>query len=158
MRLFGYYFSAFLLVLADQLSKLWVFKSLQLYQSIEITPFFNLTYVHNYGAAFSLLADENGWQQIFLSGISIIASIAIIIWMAKTHKNDTSKLTALSLILAGAVGNLIDRVSAGFVIDFIDLHLQGWHWAVFNVADALISIGVILLIIVDFKTDKKSDE
>jgi signal peptidase II len=78
--------------------------------------------------------------------------------MAKTHKNDTSKLTALSLILAGAVGNLIDRVSAGFVIDFIDLHLQGWHWAVFNVADALISIGVILLIIVDFKTDKKSDE
>jgi signal peptidase II len=158
MRLFGYYFSAFLLVLADQLSKLWVFKSLQLYQSIEITPFFNLTYVHNYGAAFSLLADENGWQQIFLSGISIIASIAIIIWMAKTHKNDTPKLTALSLILAGAVGNLIDRVSAGFVIDFIDLHLQDWHWAVFNVADALISIGVILLIIVDFKTDKKSDE
>jgi signal peptidase II len=87
--------------------------------------------------------------------ISSVASLAIIIWIMKTDKQQILKLIALSFILSGAVGNLIDRAMLGFVIDFIDLHYQNFYWPVFNVADSAITLGVILLIIADFKYDKK---
>jgi signal peptidase II len=141
-------------VIADQLTKMMVLGSLELYESIEITSFFSLTHVHNYGAAFSFLADEDGWQQYFLVSISVIASIAIILWMRKTSTKQPYKLIALSLILSGAIGNLIDRAVFGFVIDFINLHYQDFYWPVFNVADTAITLGVILLLLVDFKQDK----
>jgi signal peptidase II len=141
-------------VIADQLTKMMVLGSLKLYESIEITSFFSLTHVHNYGAAFSFLADEDGWQQYFLVSISVIASIAIILWMSKTSTKQPYKLIALSLILSGAIGNLIDRAVFGFVIDFINLHYQDFYWPVFNVADTAITLGVILLLLVDFKQDK----
>ena len=151
---YKYYFLSLILVIADQLTKMMVLGSLELYESIEITSFFSLTHVHNYGAAFSFLADEDGWQQYFLVSISAIASIAIILWMRKTSTKQPYKLIALSLILSGAIGNLIDRAVFGFVIDFINLHYQDFYWPVFNVADTAITLGVILLLLVDFKQDK----
>ncbi len=154
MTQYKYYFLSLILVIADQLTKLMVLGSLELYESIEITSFFSLTHVHNYGAAFSFLADEDGWQQYFLVSISAIASIAVILWMSKTSTNQPYKLIALSLILSGAIGNLIDRAVFGFVIDFINLHYQDFYWPVFNVADTAITLGVILLLLVDFKQDK----
>ncbi|MDB3972408.1 signal peptidase II [Candidatus Thioglobus sp.] len=154
MTQYKYYFLSLILVIADQLTKMMVLGSLKLYESIEITSFFSLTHVHNYGAAFSFLADEDGWQQYFLVSISAIASIAIILWMSKTSTNQPYKLIALSLILSGAIGNLIDRAVFGFVIDFINLHYQDFYWPVFNVADTAITLGVILLLLVDFKQDK----
>jgi signal peptidase II len=154
MTQYKYYFLSLILVIADQLTKLMVLGYLELYESIEITSFFSLTHVHNYGAAFSFLANEDGWQQYFLVGISTIASIAIILWMKKTSTTQPYKLIALSLILSGAIGNLIDRAVFGFVIDFINLHYQDFYWPVFNVADMAITLGVILLLLVDFKQDK----
>jgi signal peptidase II len=154
MTQYKYYFLSLILVIADQLTKMMVLGSLKLYESIEITSFFSLTHVHNYGAAFSFLADEDGWQQYFLVSISAIASIAIILWMSKTSTKQPYKLIALSLILSGAIGNLIDRAVFGFVIDFINLHYQNFYWPVFNVADAAITLGVILLLLVDFKKDR----
>jgi signal peptidase II len=150
-----YYLLAFLLIALDHITKLFVYDNLDLGISIEINSFLSFTHVHNYGAAFSFLANENGWQQYFLVAVSSVASLAIIVWMIKTDKQQILKLMALSFILAGAVGNLIDRVILGFVIDFIDLHYQNFYWPVFNVADSAITLGVILLIIADFKYDKK---
>jgi signal peptidase II len=157
MTIAKYYLFAFLLVALDQVTKLLVYGYLKPYESIEINSFFSLTHVHNYGAAFSFLANENGWQQTFLVSISAVASVAIIVWMAKTNSSQIAKLSALALILSGALGNLIDRAALGFVIDFIDLHYQDFYWPVFNVADIAIALGVMLLILTDFKQDKKAD-
>ena len=145
-----------LLVVIDQLTKLLVYGYLKPHETFEITSFLNITHVHNYGAAFSFLANEDGWQQYFLVTISSVASLAIVIWMVKTSQTQVFKLAALGLILSGAIGNLIDRAVLGFVIDFIDLHYQDFYWPVFNVADIAITLGVILLILVDLYNEKKT--
>lgn len=152
-----WYFLVILLVIVDQLSKLLVYGYLKPNESLEITSFLSFSHVHNYGAAFSFLANEDGWQQYFLVIVSSIASLAIAIWMAKTTKQQVFKLLALSLILSGAVGNLIDRAALGFVIDFIDFHYQTFYFPVFNVADMAISAGVVLLILTDLKNNKRSN-
>ncbi len=146
-----YFFLSLLLVLLDQITKLLIYGYIKPNNSIIINDFFSLTHVHNYGAAFSFLADQSGWQRYFLSGISLLASIAIIIWMYRIEASRMLKLSALSILLAGAAGNLIDRFFLGFVIDFIDLHYQTFYWPVFNVADILIAVGVALLLFDDFK-------
>ncbi|HCX13118.1 MAG TPA: signal peptidase II [Gammaproteobacteria bacterium] len=146
-----YFLLSLLLVLLDQVTKLLVYGYIKPNNSIIINDFFSLTHVHNYGAAFSFLADQSGWQRYLLSGISMIASIAIVIWMRRIEVDQVLKLSALSILLAGAVGNLIDRFFLGFVIDFIDLHYQTFYWPIFNVADILISTGVVLLIFSDLK-------
>ncbi|HIC41053.1 MAG TPA: signal peptidase II [Piscirickettsiaceae bacterium] len=147
-----YFIFTLLLVLLDQITKLLIFGYIKPNESIIINDFFSLSHVHNYGAAFSFLADQQGWQRYFLSGISVIASVAIILWMRRIDRTHLLKLIALSMILAGAIGNLIDRLVLGYVIDFIDLHYQTFYWPVFNVADILISLGVVLLIFADIKT------
>jgi len=146
-----------LLVVVDQLTKLLIYGYLKPNESLEVTSFLSFSHVHNYGAAFSFLANEDGWQQYFLVMVSSIASLAIAIWMAKTTKQQVFKLLALSLILSGAVGNLIDRAALGFVIDFIDFHYQTFYFPVFNVADMAISAGVVLLILIDLKNNKRSN-
>jgi len=146
-----YFFLSLLLILLDQITKLLVYDLIKPHNTIVINEFFSLTHVHNYGAAFSFLADQSGWQRYLLSGVSIIASIAIIVWMRRVEIGQVLKLSALSILLAGAVGNLIDRFFLGFVIDFIDLHYQTFYWPVFNVADILISVGVALLLFSDMK-------
>lgn len=135
-----------LTLVLDQASKLMVQATLVAYQDlIAVTPFFNLVHVHNTGAAFSLLADQAGWQRWFFVGVALAATGLILWWLAGT-RGRAAFCIALALILGGALGNLIDRLAYGHVIDFIDLHIAGWHWPAFNVADAAITVGAALLI------------
>jgi len=136
-----------LVVVVDQLTKLWVAAAMRLYESIEILPFFQLTYVRNQGAAFSFLSNAGGWQRWFFMALSITASIAICFWLARIPRNRKWEAAALALIVGGAVGNLIDRVAYGYVIDFLDVYYQTWHWPAFNVADSAITVGVCMLLI-----------
>lgn len=139
-----------LAVLLDQGSKLAIDASMQLYESIPVSPFFNLTYVHNPGAAFSFLSEAGGWQRWFFSGLALTISIGITIWLAKLQKHETLLAAALSLILGGAIGNLIDRVAYGYVIDFIDVFYGNSHFPAFNIADAAINLGVFLMLAESF--------
>jgi len=136
-----------LAVALDQASKLAIDASMQLYQSIELIPFFNLTYVRNTGAAFSFLSEAGGWQRWFLAILAFIISIVLAVWLAKLKKHEILMAASLSLILGGAIGNLIDRVLYGYVIDFLDVYYQSWHWPAFNVADSAITVGVILMLL-----------
>jgi signal peptidase II len=136
--------SAIVLVL-DQLTKYVVRGAFALYESVEVTPFFNLVLVHNRGAAFSFLSDAGGWQRGFFITLALVAS-AWIAWLLRKHPGETLFCFALSLILGGALGNVIDRVLFGAVVDFLDFHALGYHWPAFNVADMGISCGAVLLI------------
>lgn len=131
----------------DQASKLIINSSMQLYQSIPVIPFFNLTYVHNTGAAFSFLSEAGGWQRWFFAGLAFVISIVIAIWMSRLEKHETLLAIALSLILGGAIGNLIDRLAYGYVIDFLDVYYGTRHWPAFNIADSAITLGVALMLI-----------
>jgi len=137
-------------LLLDQASKIAVDSSMKLYESINIMPFFNLTYVHNTGAAFSFLAHAGGWQRWLFAGLAFLISGAITVWISRLKQQEVLLAVALSLILGGAVGNLIDRVAYGYVIDFLDVYYQDWHWPAFNVADAAICIGVFLMLLESF--------
>lgn len=141
-----YYLSCLGLLTLDQLSKQLVASSFSLGESLSVTSFFSWTYVQNSGAAFSLLADSGGRQRYLLLSISLIASFALIVWIHKTAPFFRQRLLGQSILLAGAVGNLIDRALYGVVIDFIDLHYGEIFWPVFNLADSFIFIGVALLL------------
>jgi signal peptidase II len=152
MKIKSYFLSALILVVLDQLSKWLAYEYLGgVGNSVDINDFLSLTFAHNYGAAFSFLADQGGWQRYFLSAVSAVASIAIAIWLFRTPLKHRFKLISLMLILSGAIGNLIDRVNNGFVVDFIDFHYHDFYWPIFNFADIFISVGVVLLLIVDWK-------
>lgn len=151
-------------LIADQVTKYLVVDAMELYQSIEVLSFFNITYVQNPGAAFSFLADQGGWQRWFFTAVAAIASIVFIVWLAKTPKQQKLLSIAFALLLSGALGNLIDRVLFGYVIDFLDFHneiftsiLSTSHWPAFNVADAMIFIGAGLMIFDSFKNSDKED-
>lgn len=137
---------AVIVVLLDQVSKITMSRLLVYGQSEMITPYFNLVMVYNQGAAFSFLANSGGWQRWFFSGLAMVVSLGII-WML--HKNSGQRLFcwALTLILAGAVGNLIDRLLYGHVIDFLDFHIGTLHWPAFNVADSAITVGAALFVL-----------
>lgn len=137
---------AAVVVLLDQLTKVAIERLFDYGDRHPITGFFNLVLTYNKGAAFSFLAGASGWQKPFLTAIGIVASLAILYLLAR---HGTQKLfsVALALILGGAIGNLIDRISYGYVIDFLDFHWRGWHWPAFNVADAAIVCGAALLIL-----------
>lgn len=134
-----------LAIVLDQLTKLAVLGAFVLGESREVTSFFNLVLVYNRGAAFSFLADAGGWQKWFFLALALGIS-AWIVGMLKRHAGDRVLCLALSLILGGALGNVIDRVLYGAVVDFLDFHAAGWHWPAFNVADSAISVGAALLI------------
>lgn len=141
---------AVLAIVLDQSSKLAVDAGMRLYESIPLTPFLNLTYVHNTGAAFSFLSEAGGWQRWFFSGLALTVSIGIVVWLAKLQQHERLLAVALALILGGAVGNLIDRVAYGYVIDFIDVYYGNAHFPAFNIADAAINLGVFLMLAESF--------
>jgi len=143
----------FIVLIIDQGSKQWVANSMELFNSIKLLPIFSITYVHNPGAAFSFLANQGGWQRWFFTVIALAASIVFAIWLAKTDKKKVLLSIALSLMLSGAVGNLIDRVLFGYVIDFIDFHWAGYIFPAFNVADSAIFIGAVLMVFDSFKKE-----
>lgn len=136
-----------LVLILDVMSKQWVVANMALYESIQVMPFFNLTYVRNYGAAFSFLHDASGWQRWFFSAIAIIVSLIIVTWMKAASRAEKRLPIAFAFILGGAIGNLYDRIAYGYVIDFLDFYIQQWHWPAFNVADSAIFIGASLMVI-----------
>ncbi len=136
-----------LVVILDQVSKLWMDSSLSFNQPVNILPFFDLRLLYNEGAAWSFLADAGGWQRWFLSGLSLIVSGVLVVWLAQLGRKQVWLAIALALILGGALGNLIDRVIYGHVIDFIDIYYQQWHWPAFNIADSAISVGAVMLVV-----------
>jgi len=142
--------TVFFLIL-DQITKQLVVNSFDLYESMNILPFFDLRYVQNPGAAFSFLADQDGWQRWFFTIIAAVASVVFLVWLAKTPKSNPLLSVALAFMLSGAMGNLIDRALFGYVIDFLDFHVAGKHWPAFNVADSAIFIGAALMILDSFK-------
>ncbi|ORU89903.1 MAG: signal peptidase II [Cycloclasticus sp. symbiont of Poecilosclerida sp. M] len=142
-------------LLLDQLSKLWVVENFALYESVSIIPYLNLTYVHNTGAAFSFLSTAGGWQRWVFAAIAVIAVIILTVWLKRLKRDETWLAFSLSLILGGAIGNLYDRIAYGYVIDFFDVYYQQWHWPVFNVADSAISVGVTILLIDTFFNERR---
>lgn len=134
-------------ILLDQATKMLVMARFRLYESVAVIPgFFNLSYVRNKGAAFGILSGDHGmWRIVFFVTLTIAAVVIIALMIRKTH--DRMQLWAFSLIAGGAVGNLIDRVRFGEVVDFIDWHVKSYHWPTFNMADSAISVGVGLLAI-----------
>jgi signal peptidase II len=135
-----------LVLVLDQISKQLVIANMQLFDSIELLPVFNLTYVRNYGAAFSFLSDAGGWQRWFFTLIAVVISAVLAVWLARNKSTEVKLNLALTLVLAGAIGNLIDRSVYGYVIDFLHLYYQNWHYPAFNIADSAICIGAGLLI------------
>ena len=137
-----------LVVVADLLSKYLANTCLKFAAPVKITSFFNLTLLYNHGAAFSFLSNANtSWQMIMFSIISLIASIVIIVLILRLSETQKFEIFSLSLILGGALGNLYDRAFQGYVIDFLDFHIETYHWPAFNIADSAITIGVILYLI-----------
>lgn len=133
-------------LLLDQYSKLWIVERFA-YGDIEsLSGFFNLVRVHNYGAAFSFLSDAGGWQRWAFSVLAAVISTVIVVWIARLPTQSKMEGLALALILGGALGNLYDRLTLGYVVDFLDFHWSGMHFPAFNIADAGISVGAVVLI------------
>ncbi|KQP17985.1 signal peptidase II [Pseudorhodoferax sp. Leaf267] len=137
---------ALVLFVADQVTKQWILARYQLGDATVITSFFNIVRAHNTGAAFSFLAGASGWQRWFFTGIGVAAAI-FIVWMLRAHAGQRLFSFSLACILGGAIGNVVDRLQHGYVVDFLDLHWAGWHFPAFNVADAAITVGAALLIL-----------
>jgi len=133
-------------VLLDQFSKMLVINAFQLNHSQPLTSWFNLVRVHNSGAAFSFLAGASGWQRWFFVVLGTVASV-FIVWMLKKHPTQTLFCFAVTMIMGGAIGNVVDRLLHGYVVDFIQWHYGGWYFPAFNLADSAITLGAICLIL-----------
>jgi len=137
---------ALIILMLDQLTKIAVVGAFQLGETLPITSFFNLVRVHNPGAAFSFLVDAGGWQRWFFTGLGVLAA-GVMVYLLRMHAGQTLFCLALSLLLGGAVGNVIDRLLYSYVIDFLDFYYGTWHFPAFNVADSAITVGAGLLIL-----------
>lgn len=120
---------------------------LQYARPVEILPILNFTLLHNPGAAFSFLSDAGGWQRWFFTVVSTIVSVVLLVWLLRLQRSEKLLALSLALILGGAIGNLYDRVSLGYVVDFISFHYSGWYFPAFNIADSAISVGAVLMIL-----------
>ena len=145
---------AALVVLADQATKALVMSRFALGERLVLAPFFNLVFVYNPGAAFSFLSEAGGWQKPLLVAFAIAAA-AIVSTLILRRPRERLLCTGLALILGGAIGNVIDRLRFGQVVDFLDFHAAGWHWPAFNVADSAITVGAALLILESFVQREK---
>ena len=145
-----FYIIAVVVIIIDQITKIWVDHALNYREVISVTPFFNITLAYNPGAAFSFLANESGWQRWFFAVLAIAVSLALIYWIKKLKEEEWNLGYSYGLILGGAVGNVIDRIAYGHVIDFLDVYYKNYHWPAFNVADSAICVGAILMIWLSF--------
>ena len=136
-----------LIVVVDQITKLIANHALSLYQAYPVLPSLNLTLMYNKGAAFSFLSEAGGWQRWFFTVLAVVVSIVIVIWIRRLPARETWMAAGLSLVLGGAIGNVIDRITYGHVIDFIDVYYASYHWPAFNVADSAITVGATILVV-----------
>ncbi len=146
---------AIVVILLDQFTKLWAEAALSYAQPVPVFPGFNLTLLYNKGAAFSFLGDAGGWQRWFFLALALGVSGWLVLWLRKLGEQERWMGLSLSLLIGGALGNAIDRVYLGHVVDFIDLYCCGYHWPAFNIADSAISVGAVLLFILMWRADKK---
>jgi signal peptidase II len=153
-RAWHWFAGAALIVLADQLTKAIALARLTYGERVEVTGFFNLVLVFNKGAAFSFLAGAGGWQTPLLILFAVAAALIITVLIVRSPGRGM-QCGGLALILGGAIGNVIDRLRLGYVVDFVDLHARGWHWPAFNVADAAITVGAALVIVDGFRRHEK---
>jgi len=144
-----------LVLVADQLTKIWVIQNFTLGESIQLLPVFNFTYARNYGAAFSFLGDAGGWQRWLFTAIAIVVTCVLSVWLSRLQRTQLKLSLALVLIIGGAIGNLIDRSLYGYVVDFLHVYYQDWHYPIFNIADCAITIGAGLLIWDSFSPDEE---
>jgi len=135
-----------LILFLDQGTKILAEYYLELYRQVEILPFMNLTLMQNEGAAFSFLADAGGWQRWFFVVLTVVITVFLLRWLRSLSEDERWLAIAIALIIGGAIGNLIDRVQYGYVIDFLDFHALGWHWPAFNIADSAIFIGATIVV------------
>ncbi len=146
-------------VILDQLTKLWIDSSMTLHERLPlIEGYFDLTLAYNPGAAFSFLADAGGWQRWFFTILSTVVTLILVVWLKRLQAHEKITAVALALIIGGAIGNLIDRIAYGHVIDFLLVYYQQWSWPAFNVADSAISIGVILMLLALFHSSPSQSE
>lgn len=143
-------------LLLDQFTKIWVASHFVLYERVPVMPFLNWVYVHNEGAAFSFLSNAGGWQRWLFAAIALTVSLILVVLLFKNKREQTLLNASYALVISGAIGNLIDRLSYGYVIDFIDFYVNRWHWPAFNVADIAICIGAGLLILDAFKGEQRN--
>ena len=148
---------ALILLIADQITKTLILGAYRLGDATYITSFFNIVRVHNTGAAFSFLAAASGWQRWFFTGIGVAAAL-FILWMLRSHAGQRLFSFALACILGGAVGNGVDRLLHGYVVDFLQFHWRGWYFPAFNVADAAITIGAVCLVLDELLRVRKSKQ
>ena len=144
---FTWLLAAVVIVVLDLWTKNIATQSLILYRPVELTSWLNLTLAHNYGAAFSFLSDAGGWQRWLFTGLASVVTVVLVVWLFRLPAREKLTAAALGLIIGGAVGNLVDRVIHGYVVDFIDVYYRDWHWPAFNLADSAITCGVILLLV-----------
>lgn len=149
-----WYALAILIIALDQLTKYWVSANFTYGQPWVITDFFNFTLLHNKGAAFSFLSSAGGWQRWFFAVVALVVSCVLTVWMARLEASQRWLLSALALVLGGAIGNLYDRVVLGYVVDFIVVHYQRHYWPAFNIADSAICVGAAMLIIDSFRSSR----
>jgi signal peptidase II len=142
-----YLWLSVLVIALDQLTKALIEHSLTLYQSIQVLPVLEITRLHNTGAAFSFLADEAGWQRWLFTGLAIAVSVVLIWWLRQIERGAKVLASAVALILGGALGNVIDRLRLGHVIDFVHAHWGEHYFPAFNVADSAITVGAVLLLL-----------
>jgi signal peptidase II len=151
-----WYWVAGFAFVADQLSKLWVLANFELSETVQLLPFFNFTYVRNYGAAFSFLSDAGGWQRWFFTVIALGFSTLLTLWLRKQSHTLWRTNLAFTLVIGGALGNLVDRLYHGYVVDFLHFYWQSYHFPAFNIADSAIFIGAVLIIWDSFKPQEAS--
>jgi signal peptidase II len=144
-------------IVLDQLTKLWASSALVYGDPVAVIPFFNLTLLHNTGAAFSFLSEAGGWQRWFFALVALIISAVILLWLKRLPRDKVWLAVALALVLGGALGNVWDRITLGYVIDFLDIYYQGWHWPAFNIADSAISVGAAMLIIDSLRGERRDN-
>ena len=144
-----------LVIVLDQWTKNMASANLELYESIKVMPFFNITLAHNLGAAFSFLAGEDGWQRWFFAVIAVAVSVVLVVWLYRLPKNDKWLAIALALILGGAIGNVADRILLGYVVDFLDVYWGQSHFPAFNIADSAITVGAIMMGVDVFRNPNK---
>lgn len=148
-----YFALALLVIVLDQITKWIASTELTMHVQNPVMPSFNFTLMHNYGAAFSFLSDAGGWQRWFFTIIAIVISIVLIVWITRLKAHERWLGIGLSLILGGAIGNVIDRMIYGYVIDFIQWYYDRFYWPAFNIADAAISVGAVILLASSFFAD-----
>ena len=148
-----------LVLVLDQASK-WIMTSwLSLYETVAVMPFFNLTMAHNTGAAFSFLAQAGGWQRWFFAAVAAIVSVVLLVWLKRLTATAKLEAVSISLILGGAIGNLVDRISLGYVVDFIHFHWQDKYFPAFNIADMAITGGAGLMMLdMFFNPENRSEK